>query len=249
VATALVSSDWHLGKGDRADQSNPDGVRAVVYQAIEFDVDMFVVAGDFSESHEQSIESLLRHNGDLLTEAFGALTDAGIPIHIVRGNHDPNIRKLCEKLWKELKIAGVVGSTAVEFGPWRIEHGNRFDPWNAGRSPLLPVAYVLTAATGGLERIIPGFDIRKFHPEKLLRVDGPDMALRHPVHAVANRWALKHQTSLCYGHSHRAYKLTVDDVTVCNTGCVLGQKCDYVLLSEDGSASVHSISREEQLDG
>lgn len=86
----LHTSDWHLGRtlhGLSLIEAQRDAVDLLVREAIDREVDLFVVAGDVFDRAVPPIEALR-----ILNDAVLRLSEASISVVIIAGNHDSGER-------------------------------------------------------------------------------------------------------------------------------------------------------------
>jgi exonuclease SbcD len=86
----LHTSDWHLGRtlhGLSLIEAQRDAVDLLVREAVDREVDLFVVAGDVFDRAVPPIEALR-----ILNDAVLRLSEASISVIIIAGNHDSGER-------------------------------------------------------------------------------------------------------------------------------------------------------------
>ena len=86
----LHTSDWHLGRtlhGLSLIEAQRDAVDLLVREAIDREVDLFVVAGDVFDRAVPPIEALR-----ILNDAVLRLSEASISVVLIAGNHDSGER-------------------------------------------------------------------------------------------------------------------------------------------------------------
>lgn len=86
----LHTSDWHLGRslhGLSLIDAQAAAVDRLVSQAVERNVDLFVVAGDIFDRAVPPIEALR-----ILNDAVARLNDSAIAVVLIAGNHDSGER-------------------------------------------------------------------------------------------------------------------------------------------------------------
>jgi len=126
------SSDIHVDEGRIAAQWDGDGAAglgAVLKTARAVSADLILLAGDTFESHQLSAA--------ILDRAAWVLADAGLPIVMLPGNHDPAspesvyLRASLDEI-QNLAILGVTNQEAVHFPAldleiWGHAHRDYFD--------------------------------------------------------------------------------------------------------------------------
>lgn len=119
--TVVHSSDIHVSEGFTEPSYRGDGVaglRAVLASARALDADLLILAGDTFEHNRLSSE--------LLDRAGCLIAEAGMPVVILPGNHDPAIpqsvfhRGALAGL-PDLSVLGVTHDAAVEFPALALE--------------------------------------------------------------------------------------------------------------------------------
>jgi DNA repair exonuclease SbcCD nuclease subunit len=119
--TLVHSSDLHVDDGRIAAQHGGDGtggLRDVLAYARLIDADAVILAGDTFDNHMV--------NAATIDRAGRLLADAGLPVVILPGNHDP---VTADSVWARggyaaipgLSILGLSDDGAVRFPQWRLE--------------------------------------------------------------------------------------------------------------------------------
>ena len=78
----LAAEDGHLQ--DQLREATYDAFRRLIDVALETEVDLVVVAGDLYDRESRSVRA-----NQFAAEQFARLEDAGIPVYLAYGNHDP----------------------------------------------------------------------------------------------------------------------------------------------------------------
>lgn len=202
---ALITGDLHWGDGSKRDTAlyaNSD--RLVDEFLSNDDYSTLIIVGDFEDLWKAAWSQIVLFNRHRFEHLGRETTRRGKRVLKVNGNHDywDDIGE--QRLaYEALSLYATIYPDFVNFGKWRFEHGNRFDPWNNNKSILNPVARGLTTTVGWLERYlhipIEGTRVdpsRFYSPSNLLN------ELQDTVHRKAEDWAKKTKTQLCIGHTH-----------------------------------------------
>jgi predicted phosphodiesterase len=241
-----ATSDWHLGDGGSADDSNVPGIRTVIAGMLDKPITTFAHVGDIGEWWQFGLDAVLRHNADLFVELDAALASRRIPFVLVRGNHDrfPALR-LLKALRGVMRACELrVEQEHADVGGWRLEHGHRWDDWNRNGSPLLPLSHGITRAVGWVERAFPGFDETALDPRRLVSPARSHKPRRHAaVHGRAEAWARENGRWICYGHTHLLAKWSSGSAVGVNAGCCVNGHAEFVLLEPDGAAALFDTAR------
>lgn len=232
-----TSSDWHLGGGGLADDSNRAGLFWVAETALaQPDLTDMTVAGDMAEK-QFGVEAILSHNRAFLAWLDARLCERRVPFHVVEGNHDPKGWALALRQIMRTCDFRPEGRVAVIDG-WVIVHGcsgpaaETWDVWNGFSSPLKPLADGIIYLAGGLERLHWDVD-GGADPRRLV---SPAHAQRERFQAAirdkADEWAEAHPDSrLCYGHTH--HWRIAPTRRVVNCGCVVNGHAEVAFLRRD----------------
>lgn len=239
-----ATSDWHLGNGGGADDSDEDGIRQVIESALALPLTAFCHVGDFGEWWQFGLTEVLREKKALLEWLDGELASRGIPLVVVRGNHD---RFIAERLQHELSLvltrcALRVEQESADLEGWHIQHGHQWDHWSADGSPLEPVARTVTWLVGWVERLFPGFDEAIVNPQRLVSpAKSGQYRKRARIRDQADEWAVTNKRWLCYGHTHFQRHWRRGRSAVVNTGCCVNGHGEYALLQDGGKAELFAV--------
>lgn len=223
-----ASSDWHLGGGGLADDSNVSGIFWVTERALDRrDLTGFAVLGDSGEGLQFKRDTILRHNLGLLRWIDARLYERNIPFYLIGGNHDPEdwpaaLRDVMRRC--DFRACG----WSVVIDGWYLTHGNQWDVWNRFGSPLKPVANWITRVAGWIER--RGWDIDgKADPRRLVSpAHATRQSLHGAIHDGADEYAEAHGLKVCYGHTHR-WRISQNGRVV-NCGCCVNAHAEVAFL-------------------
>jgi UDP-2,3-diacylglucosamine pyrophosphatase LpxH len=243
VPAAASFSDAHMGKfGSRADDCNRVGLYWLVEAVISLLLQVLVGLGDLLELWQFALQEILAspENRQLLAWIDEQLYRHNIVFVYKLGNHDDTdpvkLYNALRVLMPKCDLRVTRGSVLV--AGWWLDHGHRWDRWNAKGSILRPVARGITWLAGWPERAFPGFDENWLNPRRFIS-PAARRTRAGVVHDSAELWAATLGKRLCYGHTHRPHLHHEPTWAVVNDGCCVGDQASFASVYLDGTANLH----------
>lgn len=239
--TTVASSDWHLGGGDDADDSNVAGLlRIFDYWRKYIKPTDIVLVGDIFERWQFSLVDIVESKRTFFAQMNNLLKETHATIHVVKGNHDGKGTEVFDTLTEQLKDLHVVDHQFHYVqNDWLFLHGHQWDKVNSG-GPKQVFAHGMTWVAGVIERIIPGFPVDYLNPESWVSpAHDTNVSVRGDIAAEVLRAAAQCGQKICYGHTHEAD--LARDQRVVNCGCCVGEEADFVIIFPDGTVNLQSL--------
>ncbi|MFZ5434496.1 MAG: UDP-2,3-diacylglucosamine diphosphatase [Calditrichota bacterium] len=215
----LVLSDLHLG-------SPNCNARQVLRVLNEIPFDLLIINGDAYD--HLNLHRLRHHHREVLARIW-ELSNNGIAVVWLKGNHDADILPLFNKVLEQY---------VIEHDEQRIcvIHGHQFDsllrkyPASTALMSRLYYYFQLVVKSNKFREFI------KYRSKSWLKVIG---RVRH----LAIEYAKQHHYShIVCGHTHHAEITQVDGVTYVNSGDFMYMSCGGVMITlDDGPVKIQTL--------